>query len=201
VHFLAGGVLAIVCLLPISTIAQTSPPSPTRVVRYTPPSHLPDRVKPGECTSRSVVAESRLDAFRCTAGETIYDLCFLTSNPRQVLCDIDPRDSSSGVVLTLASAQPILDERRPETAAAPWFFELSDGTTCKPLTTAGRVVEGMTELYGCRFTLKSGDYDAVLGDIDMSTPVWTIVKAQINKKIEPQTIKSTTIAVLSTVWR
>ena len=59
----------------------------------------------------------------------------------------------------------------------------------------------MTELYTCRFAIAGGDIDAVLGDIDQRTPVWTIQKVQINKKIEPQTIKSSTSAVVKAAWQ
>lgn len=41
----------------------------------------------------------------------------------------------------------------------------------------------------------------MLGDLDSSAPVWTIRKVLINKKAEPQTIKSLTIAAVKTVWQ
>jgi hypothetical protein len=64
----------------------------------------------------------------------------------------------------------------------------------------GRIVEGEPELYTCTYG-SAGPADAVLGDLDASTPVWTIHKVLINKKAEPQTVKSLAIAPVRTVWQ
>jgi hypothetical protein len=201
VSLFAGSVIAMLCLVVSSTGAQV-PASPTRVIHFNPPAHLPDRMVRGECTARSIVASRRTDTFRCTiGGDTLYDPCFKTTN-NQVLCDVDPRDASIGIVLGLTRPLPAaIEHTAPPSSSGVWFFELADGTTCRPLPSPGRVVEGMVELFSCHFSLASGDADAALGDLDASKSVWTIVKAQINKKIEPQTIKSAATAAVSTVWQ
>jgi hypothetical protein len=81
-----------------------------------------------------------------------------------------------------------------------WFFELTDGSTCRPLLRSGRVVEGETELYGCNY-VAGGEADALLGDLDSAGPVWTVHKVMINKKTEPQTIKSLVVASVRTAWQ
>jgi hypothetical protein len=80
-----------------------------------------------------------------------------------------------------------------------WFFVLDDDSTCTPLAGRGRELEGLTELYSCRFG-SDGPADALLGDFDTSQPVWTIRKVLINKKTDPQTIKSFAMAAVKTVW-
>ena len=81
-----------------------------------------------------------------------------------------------------------------------WSFELTDGSMCQPLSKLGQVLDGAAELYSCRFG-SAGEADAVLGDLDDSAPVWTIQKVLINKKVDPQTIKSLMIASVKTVWQ
>ena len=79
------------------------------------------------------------------------------------------------------------------------FFELADGTTCRPIAGPAREIEGLVELYTCKFGADGGA-DAVLGDLDASQVVWTIRKVLINKKTEPQTIKSFAMTPVKTVW-
>jgi hypothetical protein len=195
--------LAVACAIIASPLSAQVPslPEPTRVVRFTPPAQLPSRATNGTCATQSAVADNRSDAFSCTAGGMQYDPCFLTSHASQVLCDVDPRDPSSGMILNVTAALPATSDRSSHRTSAVWFFELADGSTCRPLLTPGRMVEGMTEVYTCRFALANGDIDAVLGDVDQRAPVWTIQKVQINKKIEPQTIKSATSAVVRAAWQ
>ena len=192
-------------LLPASVtlFAQQSAPatSHTRVIRYTPPAHLPDRAKAGECAGPSVAADFRADAWRCTSGSTTYDPCFITAHADRVLCDVDPRDASSGTVLTLASSLPHVTSDSSVGGSRAWFFELTDGSTCRPLLGAARrEIEGLTEIYTCRFG-SAGDADAVMGDLDASGDVWTIQKTLINKKVDPQTIKSAMSSAVRTVWQ
>ena len=189
----------------IAVVAQrTSSPTPaaTRVVKYVPPATLPARpAVDGTCQTDSTVAGYRPDAVRCLAGSQIYDPCFMTSRSDRVLCDVDPRDPTLGVVVNLTTALP-----QPAAAGArdfgnhAWFFELADGSTCQPLSSNRREVEGLLEVYACRFALP-GEADAVLGDLAPGHPLWTIQQVLINKKIEPPTIKSTLIVPVKSVWQ
>jgi hypothetical protein len=183
----AGGLLALV-----------QAPAPTRIVHFDAPATLPDRSQPADCRP-SAAAGFRTDAFACTAGAKDYDPCFETARSGTLLCDVDPRVASSGTLVkwTPPEAAPS-DTRGPVTRA--WFFELPDGTTCRPVTGDRREIAGLTEIYTCRFALP-GEADAVLGELDASTPVWTIQQVGLNKKVEPVTIKSLLAAPVKTVWR
>jgi hypothetical protein len=114
-----------------------------------------------------------------------------------VWCVRDPREAVSGELVN-ATSLTVTHAVSPSHRA--WFFELTDGTTCRPLAEPGRIVEDERELYTCKYG-SAGPADAVLGDLDAGTAVWTIHKVLINKKAEPQTIKSLEIAPVRTVWQ
>jgi hypothetical protein len=132
------------------------------------------------------------------SGNAVHDPCFATATSGHVLCDPDPADPASGLVLTLAKALPKNSPGQAATLA--WRFELTDGSVCEPLTGTRREVDGVMEIYACRFSMP-GLADAVLGELDTSSDVWTIQRVLINKKIEPQTIKSSMMAPVRTVWQ
>jgi hypothetical protein len=174
-------------------------PLPTREVVYSVPVTLPERAVDGTCETGSRAAWFRKDALRCTAGRAAYDPCFVTGRQDRALCDIDPRDPLHGVVV-LMTAKAQTPAESIDLGPSAWFFELTDGTTCQPLATPGREVEGLAELYGCRYG-SAGDADAVLGDLDTRLAVWTVQKVLLNKKTEPPTIKSVTNAAVRIAWR
>jgi hypothetical protein len=107
-----------------------------------------------------------------------------------------PRQPFSGIRVSV-TGQTVA---RATVVPRAWFFELADGSKCRALAAPGRVVEGEWELYTCKYG-SAGEADAVLGDLDASAPLWTIRKVLINKKAEPQTIKSLAIASVRTVWQ
>jgi len=180
-------------------LAFVQAPAPTRIIRFDAPATVPDRAAQSADCRPSAAAGYRADAFACTAGAKDYDPCFVTTRAGTLLCDVDPRVASSGTLVTRTPPDvPSADTRGPVTRA--WFFELPDGTTCRPVTGDRREVAGLTELYTCRFAFP-GEADAVLGELDSSTPVWTIQQVQLNKKVEPPTIKSSLTAVVKTVWQ
>lgn len=182
-----------------SLLAFVQAPAPTRIIHFDPPpASLPDRAQSADCRP-SVAAAFRADAFACTAGVKDYDPCFETRGPGVLLCGVDPRVASSGTLVKWTPPEsPPSDTRGPATRA--WFFELPDGTTCRPVTGDRREIAGLTEIYACQFA-EPGEADAVLGELDASTPVWTVQQVLINKKVEPPTIKSLLAAPVKTVWR
>ncbi|HKW00699.1 MAG TPA: hypothetical protein VJN96_12795 [Vicinamibacterales bacterium] len=173
-----------------------TPPAPTRVVRFTPPAAANGSARPGTC-QRSLVSD-RADAYRCVA-ETTYDPCFALERAGLVLCNADPRDAASGTVVTVPPPGPSASGPRGVNLRA-WFFELEDGSTCRPLIAgAGREVDGMVELYTCRFAPPGSD--AVLGEIDTHAPVWTVQQVSLNKRAPPLSIKQLVSAVVKTAWQ
>ena len=167
-------------------------------MQYAPPPTLPEHGKPGECQT-SLAAAYRTDVFRCTAETTTYDPCFATAKSGHMLCDVDPRKPSSGT-LVLATGSPASPADINGARNRAWLFELTDGTLCRPLLDNRREVDGVTEIYSCKWVFP-GEADAVLGELDSSTPVWTIQQVTLNKKVEPPTIKSLLTAPVKTVWQ
>ena len=203
-QFLAAGAALIVAagvgLANGGSKPQNGAARTTVVVRFEvpPTTQLPHVVLPGACDA-SRAAWFRDDARRCTAGANVYDPCFATSSDRQILCDIDPRKTGGGVFVTIAEPTATPSPARGLVHRA-WFFELTDGSSCRPIAGAGREFDGFVELYSCQFG-SDGQADAVLGELDSSLPQWTIRKVLINKKTEPQTIKSLSIAAVKRVWQ
>lgn len=192
---------ALVCLIAggwAVARAQSPAVAPTRVVAFAVPSTLPELVQTGTCGA-SLMAWFRVDAMACTVEKTNLDPCFKTSRADYALCVPDPRRTETMALVAFRQGFGADVEELPQRVNA-WFFELADGTTCQPLPIRGRELDGLWELYKCKWG-SSGEADAVLGDLDSSEPVWTIRKVSINKKTEPQTIKSMTVATVKTVWR
>jgi hypothetical protein len=190
-------IIAAIGLLALQPQDRNTPPAPTRVLRFTPPPMTSASARPGTC-DRSLVSD-RVDAYRCVAADTTADPCFAIDRAGLVLCDADPRDASSGMLVTTTLPPPAALGLRSDTLRA-WFFELEDGSTCRPLVFGGgRQVDGLVELYTCRFAPPGSD--AVLGEIDIHTPVWTIQQASLNKRMPPLSIKQLTSAVVKTAWQ
>jgi hypothetical protein len=173
-------------------------PQPTRLIHYTAPVALPAEAIDGACAASLVAGAYRDDALRCGAGGAEYDPCFRAAREGYVLCNADPRKDGSGRLVRVASTKPPGGESGGSSRA--WFIELADGTTCRAIVGVRREVEGETEVYTCAFA-NPGESDAVLGDLDTSTPVWTIARASLNKKVEPQTIKSVMVVTVKTAWQ
>jgi hypothetical protein len=168
----------------------------TAVIHFSVPANAASGVLKGSCES-SRAAWFRSDAARCTSADgTVNDPCF-RNGANHWFCVKDPRKTDSFQPL---EAGPAVASNAAQGAVhRAWFFELPDGTTCTPLAAPGREIERLTELYSCRWGT-DGDADAVLGELDASQPVWTIRKVLINKKVDPQTIKSFTVVPVATVW-
>jgi hypothetical protein len=191
-------VMAAIVLVAVAFAQQSNaPPAPTRVVRFAPSAATSGPAQPGTC-QRSLVSD-RIDAYRCVAAETTYDPCFALERAGLVLCNADPRDASTGIIVTVRTPGASASGPRGVNLRA-WFFELEDGSTCRPLIAgAGREVDGMVELYTCRFAPPGSD--AVLGEIDTHAPVWTVQQVSLNKRAAPISIKQLVSAVVKTAWQ
>jgi hypothetical protein len=108
-------------------------------------------------------ASGRPDAFRCSAGNLIFDHCFGSEALARVLCANDPRGPFALVDLDQAPSSG-----DTQSTARPWFIELQDGTTCSPITGATSEVAGQRVSWTC------SDSSSVVGEVDMTTPLWTV---------------------------
>jgi hypothetical protein len=176
-----------------------TPITPTAVVHFDVRSEDLARVPvSGVCSVPSRTAWFREDALTCRAQTASYDPCFLTPREHLVICVTDPRSDAGRVALKVTSA-PTRQPAPARPVQLAWFFELADGTTCRPLPAPGREVEGQIELYECRFGT-DGPADGVFGELDSTGAVWTISKVKLNKVL-PITIKWSASVAVKAVWR
>jgi len=198
----ARSAIVMLAMLTTGGWSQGRPPLvPTTVTRFGVTASDLDKTPAGTatCAEPSRAAWFRADALLCTSGKTTYDPCFTTAREDVVLCATDPRSPAGRILMKLGTGAPA-PSATVRAGHRAWFFELTDGSTCRPLTAAGREVEGLIELYECKFGT-DGPADAVLGDLDSSAPIWTISKVQINKKMDPPTIKWNNSVAVRAVWQ
>jgi hypothetical protein len=152
----------------------------------------------GYCWTGSI-AVARPDAFRCMAGNAIFDPCFQSTAKGFVVCDPDPSKGEPGQKMKLTKPLPP-PEAAPSSESGGWLVELADGTVCRQRTGAGWEVDGKVVNYYCDSAKKGVEID-LLGDFDTTGPLWTVEKATIAPgEKAPRLIKSERMA-LKRVWR
>jgi eukaryotic-like serine/threonine-protein kinase len=123
----------------------------------------------GSCFTHSLSA-NRSDAWRCTAGDDIYDPCFAPSPPRAVVaCAQGPFARS---VVLVSVEKPLGGKPNSNSwvrpPRQPWGLRLANGDTCVFMTGATEVVAGQRLNYACT---RSG---WIVGHVDRSEPTWTV---------------------------
>jgi hypothetical protein len=131
--------------------SNTSPPPVVRttvtIFRPSLPMHSVVRKK-GTCWTGSI-AVSRPGAWRCMAGNAIYDPCFRVANKNErVVCGANPLKHDEGFVLMLA--QPLPKQHATATEAQPWLVELADGSICEAATGTMAIIDDEPVRYPCR---------------------------------------------------
>ncbi len=137
--------------------------SATEVIRFVPPATTAQQAS-GSCFTSSIAA-TRPDAFRCMAGNVIFDPCFTTpATMSAVICVRNPLDPSTFTTLNLTQPLPAPESTPAQTH--PWFLQLADQTICNFFTGATGLVNGERLTYGC------SDGWSIVGDLQHDT-VWT----------------------------
>jgi eukaryotic-like serine/threonine-protein kinase len=180
---------------PASTPASTAPsftPDPTsestQVIEFHP-AGVPTQELSGSCWSVSDVL-NRDDAWRCTAGDIIYDPCFsIPGDSQAVVCYSTPLDESTGFKLDLTD--PLPARGTPLSFKSAWVVELADGTKCVFMTGATTVFEGERVNYSC----SDGGY--ILGELQEGQ-VWTARK--IRPSSDFSSIEESVQVFIKIVW-
>ena len=122
----------------------------------------------GTCWSGSASAAGRLDAWRCMAGNRVFDPCFRAPGGLRVACVSSPFSHS----VTLLSLDSPLARENGEASIRrqPWALRLANGAKCTFLTGASSSEGGMRANYGCT-------KGTVFGDIDHSGSTWQVYYA------------------------
>lgn len=100
----------------------------------------------GSCWTSSIAALGSTSAFRCLAGNTIYDPCFVAPHPArplQVACL--PAPWGRAEVLRV----PNLPQVEPIKSGRPWALVLSNGARCVTATGTVPQVHGVSLGYTC----------------------------------------------------
>jgi len=120
----------------------------------------------GSCFSTSNVI-LRSDAFRCMAGNDIYDPCF-TVNQTQVLCPTEGPWANRGVLVNVPGLPSTGGIKNQGTTGQPWAIQLADGSQCLPISGASNVIANQRLNFEC--TGGVGLY----GNVQRSGSVWMI---------------------------
>lgn len=200
---LATMVAAAAMLMPARCIAANISATRTRIITYVPRNvHRP--VRSGYCWTESI-ASPRTDAWRCMAGNAIYDPCF--TNPQrndEMICDPDPAADKPGFALKLTRPLP-KSAGLPAGNTSPWLIELADGSVCRPFTGTLPLVKHLIIRYGCSDSkaCSDGDCPHLTGVIDGLGPgkLWTARKVTYAiGRAGPKLIKTEPISVIR-AWR
>lgn len=191
-------VLAALFAWPAAHAAPASAPA-TQIIRFVPRS--PGRGMLGGYCWTGSIAIARPNAYRCMAGNEIFDPCFAGQDKGFVVCAPNPAKGDPGLAMKLTKPLP-----EPEGQAGDmpreggWLVELADGTTCSQRTGAGWEVEGKIVNYYCHSTQKGIETD-LLGEFDTGRPLWTAEKASITQTAGGPKLIKLEKAAIKRVWR
>jgi hypothetical protein len=102
----------------------------------------------GKCNGGSS-AINRDDAWRCFAGNFVYDPCFSSSKAKGiVVCPAGPW-TSSGTEIKLKSRLAGANKGRPSTSGVPWAVETTSGAKCTFATGTSTVLGLRRANYFC----------------------------------------------------
>jgi hypothetical protein len=167
-----------------------NPPSESTQVIVFHPEGVPTQERTGSCWSTSDVL-NRVDAWRCTSGDIIYDPCFsIPGNSQAVICVTSPLSDSTGFKLNLTESLPA-PGLWPFPVKSAWAFELADGTNCSFLGGATAAFEGKRVNYSC----SDGWY--ILGELQEGQ-VWTARKVRVSSDFS--SIEESVQVFIRIVW-
>lgn len=146
-----------------SQAALTAPG--TQTVTFVPV--VSDEIRAGACYTGSDIV-STPTAWRCgVAGGEPFDPCILAADGQTVVCGADPTTGEIGFSLELSQPLPAAGVEGKSYPGA-WMFQLENGDTCRFNMSSSVTIDGEPVLYSCM------NLTQLLGDIDKTTPTWTI---------------------------
>jgi hypothetical protein len=135
-----------------------------------PAIHVKSTVR-GTCNGGSSAID-RADAWRCFAGNGVYDPCFSSTKAKGIVLCPDGPWTSSGVEIKLTAALTGPNKHKPSTSGDPWAVETTSGAKCEISTGATTVVDGQRANYFCL-----NSKDALWGNPSRKSEPWTILAA------------------------
>lgn len=177
---------------PLPAEIKSAAPTSTEVLHYVP-RDVPRNEKAGVCWTNSIAAP-REGAWRCMAGNEIFDPCFAFGPA--VVCGVNPAADQQGFRLVLD--RPLLSTLAVSAEAdTGWLIQLADGTICNRATGARGMVDGQMTTYYCT-SKRNDDSAAVLGELRTGR-VWTAEVAVMERATWK--IKERKIVPVVRVWK
>lgn len=156
--------------------------SQTQVIKYKPVS-IPEKNDSGSCWTTSIATPSNEKAWRCSAGNLIYDPCFDVGD-NKVVCDPNPEKNGSGLVLKLTEKLPSVSNRPKLENTHPWIYKLANNIRCYAQTGTAESIDGDFYYYVCdNKALMEGDVQRKTIQKDKQPWVSTIVYQDNNFKV------------------
>ena len=186
-----------------TTGGESTPVEKTKVSLFEPSIPKGPR-KAGDCWTDSI-AVLRPDAWRCMAGNEIYDPCFSRHDLKDaVVCGANPASGNAGFVLNLTKPLPKGSAKTSE-QPRPWLVKLADGSTCEIQTGTIPFVASLTVPYGCSDSRECGEkgcpWMTGLTDEFEGGPAWMANKIIFSSsKNGFQLIKHVRLPVIA-IWR
>lgn len=163
---IGGTIAAVIALMPSdqhATSRITYQPT-TLTGQVSGDLHVTHKVT-GYCDSESIAAP-RQGAYRCVAGNGIYDPCFAGDHGGNlVVCPYPSPDTVTVMQLT----RPLPVSPTSSSLSWPWLLTLADGEQCWQLSGATTDFAGMPLNYRC-----GNGNGNLYGTINKTDPVWTI---------------------------
>ena len=174
----------------------------TQVITFLP-AVPKGRRRSGDCWTESAAVD-RPAAWRCAAGNEIYDPCFTVAGLKDaVVCGADPARRTAGFVLTLTKPLPA---RATSQVAEPlpWMLKLADGSVCELTTGTAAQVDGQDVPYECSDSRRCDDdcpyLTGVTTNVSRAT-VWRADKVAFRStRGRVKLLKRTSLAVVA-VWQ
>jgi hypothetical protein len=175
---------------PANTHTYTpNPTSESTQVIVFHPEGVPTQERTGSCWSTSDVL-NRVDAWRCTSGDIIYDPCFsIPGNSQAVICGTSPLSDRTGFKLNLTGSLPA--HGTVSSVKSAWAFELEDGINCIFMGGATTAFEGKRVNYSC------SDGWVILGELQEGQ-VWTARKVRLSSDFS--SIEESVQVFIKIVW-
>jgi hypothetical protein len=130
----------------------------------------------GSCNGGSAAID-RADAWRCFAGNFVYDPCFSAPHPKGVvLCPTEPWEKTAAEI-KLSGRLTDGNRGNPSTRVTPWAVETDSGLRCRLATGATTILDNRRANYFC------GRSKTILwGKPSRKSEPWTIYAAPENAK-------------------
>ena len=161
------------------------------------------RRRSGDCWTESATVD-RPEAWRCMAGNAIYDPCFsVTELHGAVVCGTDPPRGKGGFVLELTKPLPTREPSQV-TDPLPWMLRLADGSICELSTGTTAQVDGQDVPYECSDSRRCTDTCPYLTGVTSNLSrgaVWKADKVAFSSSRRGvKLLKRTQVAVV-TAWQ